>query len=77
MCHFEDVEYFGTGSDDAELTTADLHVAVDDHEGAEAGAVDEVDGGEIEDQLVEALVRDLCDLRFDFAQAHAESHASG
>ena len=48
---FEDVEYFGAGGDEAELAAADLHIAVEDHEDAEAGAVEEFDAGEVEDEL--------------------------
>jgi len=74
---FEDVEYFGAGSDDAELAAADLHIAVEDHEDAEPGAVEEFDAGEVEDKSFSAIVGDIADLCFNLAQAHAEGHATG
>jgi len=59
---FEDVEYFGSGSDEAELAAADLHIAVEDHEDAEAGAVEEFNAREVEDKLLDGVVGDIADL---------------
>ena len=60
--HFEDLEHLGSGSDQAKLAAANLHVAIEDHENAEAGAVEELDAGEVEDELVDALAGELTDL---------------
>jgi hypothetical protein len=59
--HFEDLEHFCARGDEAELAAADLHVAVEDQEGAEAGAVEVVDAGEVEDELVDAVICNLAD----------------
>jgi hypothetical protein len=75
--HFEDLEYLYAGGDEAEVAASDLHVAVEDHEGTEAGAVEIFDAGEVEDELVNALIGDSADPGFDFAQLCAVGHASG
>lgn len=59
------------------MAAADLHVAVEDHEDTEAGAIEIFDAGEVEDELVNALIGDSADPGFDFAQRCAEGHASG
>jgi hypothetical protein len=68
---------FGSRGDEAELAASDLHVAVDNHEDAEAGAVEIFDAGEIEDELVNAVAGKFSDLRLNLAQPCAEGHASG
>jgi hypothetical protein len=75
--HFEDVEHPGVGGDEAKLAAADLHVAADHDEDAEAGAVEVIDAGEIEDELVNAVGGELGDPGFDLAQGGPEGHASG
>jgi hypothetical protein len=75
--HFEDVEHPGVGGDEAKLAAADLHVAADHDEDAEAGAVEVIDAGEIEDELVNAVGGELGDPGFDLAQGGPKGHASG
>jgi hypothetical protein len=58
----EDVEDPGCGGDEAKLAAANFHVAVEDHECAQAGAVDEFDGGEIEDESFNAVSCGVGDL---------------
>lgn len=43
MSQLENVEHLGAGCDEAELAFVEFHVAVEDHEDAEAGAVEELD----------------------------------
>jgi hypothetical protein len=73
---FEDFQDFRARSDDAEFAAALLHVAVEDHNDAEACAVEEFDAGEIENKPLNAVADGVADLGFDLAQAHAEGHAS-
>jgi hypothetical protein len=75
--HFEDVEHLRIGGDEAKLAAADLHVAADHDEDAEAGAVEVIDAGEIEDELVNAVGGELGDPGFDVAQGGPKGHASG
>ena len=61
MGQFEDVEDLGGGGDDTEFAAADLHVAVEDHEGSESGAIYEFDAGEIKDESFNAVVCGVAD----------------
>ncbi len=62
MGHFEDLEHLCAGGDEAEVAASDLHVGVEKDEDAEAGAVEIFDAGEIEDELVDAMIGDFADL---------------
>jgi hypothetical protein len=73
---FEDFEDFRARSYDAEFTAAFLHVAVENHDDAEACAVEKFDTVEVEDELLNAIADSVADLLFDLAQAHAQGHAS-
>ena len=77
MGQSEDIEHFRARGDEAELAASDFHVAVENHEGTEAGAVYEFDAGEIEDKSFNAVFCGVGDLGFDLAEAHAEGHTSG
>jgi hypothetical protein len=74
--YLEDLEDAFGGSDEAELAAVGFHLAEEDHEETEAGAVEEFDAGELEDELANAVAGDFGDPGFDLAQAHAEGHAS-
>ena len=76
MGDFENLQYFAAWCDEAKLPAADLHVAVQNHEHAEACAVQEFDTGEIEDEFFNPAFDDFGDFGLDFAQAHAKRHAT-
>lgn len=76
VSQFENIQDFVTGCDKSELTATDFHIAVQNHERAQAGAVQEFDTGEIEDEFLNSAFDDLGDFGFDFAQTHAKGHAA-
>ena len=77
MSHFEHVKHLGLRCDQAKLAATTFHVPVKDHEDAEARAIQELDTGEVEDELMDALAGKFADLGFNLAKAHAQGHASG
>jgi hypothetical protein len=77
VCQFEHVEDPGGGGDEAELAAADLHVAIENHQGPEARAVDELNAGEFEDKFIDTIIGSAGDFGFNLTQTHTESHATG